>query len=106
MRIGVRLSKAAMPVTLKNPMILPKDSHISKLILRVIHQNVGHPGRNHMLSLLKAREKRYIFNNDLNSGNEEAVMTDSGNLFHSLGPATAKAQSPLLCKQDRGTSRR
>lgn len=55
LRIGGRLSKAAMRVSLKNPMILPKDSHISKLILRDIHQRVGHSGRNHMLSQLGQR---------------------------------------------------
>lgn len=44
-----------MPVSLKNPIILPKDSHISKLILRDIHHQVGHAGRGHMLSRLKER---------------------------------------------------
>ncbi|KAL0151450.1 hypothetical protein M9458_053236 [Cirrhinus mrigala] len=53
--IGGRLSKAALPVSLKNPIILPKDSHVSKLILRDIHQRVGHSGRSHMLSKLKQR---------------------------------------------------
>lgn len=56
LRIGGRLSEAAMPVSLKNPMpILPKDSHISILILHDIHQRIGHSGRNHMLSQLGQR---------------------------------------------------
>ncbi len=33
-----------------------------------------------------------VFNLDLNSANVEAVLTDNGKLFHSLGPATAKAR--------------
>lgn len=33
LRVGGQISKGSMPMELKNPMILPKDSHISKLIL-------------------------------------------------------------------------
>ena len=47
LRVGGRISKYSMPVSLKHPIILPKDSHVSKLILREIHQQVGHAGRNH-----------------------------------------------------------
>lgn len=39
-------------------MIVPKNSHISDLILCHIHQEVGHSGRNHMLS--KLRQKYWI----------------------------------------------
>lgn len=38
---------------------------------------------------LKAQEKKNAFNMDLNSANVGAVLTDSGRLFHSLGPTTA-----------------
>lgn len=55
LRIGGRLSKASMPVSLRNPIILPRDSPVSKLILRDIHHQVGHAGRNHMLSKLRQR---------------------------------------------------
>lgn len=41
-----------MPVCQKNLIILPKDSHITTLILQHIHYQVGHSGRNHMLSRL------------------------------------------------------
>ncbi|KAL3046456.1 hypothetical protein OYC64_004454 [Pagothenia borchgrevinki] len=44
-----------MPMDLKNPIILPKDSTISKLILGHIHQQIGHSGRSHMLSRLNQR---------------------------------------------------
>ena len=58
LRVGGRLSRAAMPEDAKHPAILPKDHHVSKLILEKIHQQVGHCGRNHMLSLL--RQKYWI----------------------------------------------
>lgn len=54
-RVGGRLGRAAMPVEAKHPVILAKDLHISGLILRHIHQETGHSGRNHMLSQLRQR---------------------------------------------------
>ena len=55
MRVGGRLNKTAMPMEAKNPIILPKQSHISQLILQEIHQQVGHSGRGHMLSRLRQK---------------------------------------------------
>lgn len=58
MRVGGRLSRLSMPVEVKHPIILSKDLHISELLLRHVHQEVGHGGRNHMLS--KLREKYWM----------------------------------------------
>ena len=55
LRVGGRLSRAAMPEESKHPAILAKDLHISDLILQHIHREVGHGGRNHMLSRLRQR---------------------------------------------------
>ena len=55
LRVGGRLSRSAMPDEAKHPAILAKDLHISDLILRHIHQQTGHGGRNHMLSKLRQR---------------------------------------------------
>ena len=55
LRVGGRLHKSAMPVETKHPCILPKDSHISILLLRHIHECCGHSGRNHMLSELRKK---------------------------------------------------
>ncbi len=49
------LSKMAMPTEQKHPAILPKNHHVSKLLLRHIHLEVGHSGRNFMLSQLRQR---------------------------------------------------
>lgn len=38
LRVGGRLSKAAMSDEIKHPVILAKDQHISTLILRYIHE--------------------------------------------------------------------
>ncbi len=55
LRVGGRLSKAALPEEVKFPAILPKHSHVSTLILRHIHETLGHIGRNHILSELRKR---------------------------------------------------
>ena len=55
LRVGGRLSKAALPEETKHPLILSKDQYISTLILKHIHQQVGHSGRNHTLAKLRNR---------------------------------------------------
>ncbi|XDV54607.1 hypothetical protein PO909_022856, partial [Leuciscus waleckii] len=57
-RVGGRLSRAAMPLEAKHPVILAKDQHISNLILAHVHQETGHGGQNHMLPHL--RQKYWI----------------------------------------------
>ena len=52
LRVGGRIRRMAMPTEIKHPVILPKHSHVSRLILHHIHQQVGHAGRAHMLSKL------------------------------------------------------
>ena len=55
LRVGGRLNKMALPEEVRNPVILPKGHHISTLILRTIHQKIGHGGRNHILSMLRQK---------------------------------------------------
>ena len=50
MRVGGRLSHAAMPDDCKQPAIWPKESHITKLALRHIHDVNVFAGRNHVSS--------------------------------------------------------
>lgn len=54
-RVGGRLHKPSMPLETKHPIILPKDHHVSNLILRQIHCELKHSGRNHMLSMLRQK---------------------------------------------------
>ncbi|XDV29327.1 hypothetical protein PO909_032464 [Leuciscus waleckii] len=53
LRTGGRLSRMAMPEDRKHPMVLPKHHHVSKLVLKHIHEQLGHCGRNHMLAKLR-----------------------------------------------------
>jgi len=55
LRVGGRLSKAAMPAEAKYPAILAKDLYISEILLRHIHHQTGHGGHNHMLAELRQR---------------------------------------------------
>lgn len=55
LRVGGRLSRAALPEESKRPAILNKDLHVTKLILREIHENLAHCGRNHVLSKLRTK---------------------------------------------------
>ncbi|XP_014673952.1 PREDICTED: uncharacterized protein LOC106814171 [Priapulus caudatus] len=60
LRVGGRLNKANMPAERRNPIILPKNSHVSDILLRQIHADLNHSGRNHMLAHL--REKYWLIN--------------------------------------------
>lgn len=46
LRVGGRLSRTAMPEGRKHPIILLKGQNISLLILKHIHEQTGHSGRN------------------------------------------------------------
>ncbi len=55
LRVGGRLHRSALPADAKHPVILPKNHHVSNLILRHIHQETGHSGRSYTLSKLRER---------------------------------------------------
>eukprot|EP00057_Strongylocentrotus_purpuratus_P015297 XP_011669771.1 PREDICTED: uncharacterized protein LOC580205 [Strongylocentrotus purpuratus] len=57
-RVGGRLERSALPLEAKHPVVLPKGSHVSDLILRDVHVKAGHSGRNYVLSVL--REKYWM----------------------------------------------
>lgn len=53
LRVGGRSHQSALPADAKHPVILPKNHHVSTLILRYTHQETGHSGRNYTLSRLR-----------------------------------------------------
>ena len=55
-----RLRYAHIPQNAKHQLIIPKNHHISTLIIRDIHQRVHHQGRNHVLAEL--RQKFWVIN--------------------------------------------
>jgi hypothetical protein len=52
-RVGGRLDQSTLEYDARHPVIMPKDSPVSKLILEQTHKDVGHLGRNSMLSKLR-----------------------------------------------------
>ena len=58
LRVGGRLSNADISEDSKHPVILPRKSHVTTLIIRHAHEQLGHVGRGHVLSRL--REKYWI----------------------------------------------
>ena len=58
LRVGGRLVRMECSDVAKHPALLPYRSHVTRLIIRGIHENTGHIGRNHVMSLL--REKYWV----------------------------------------------
>ena len=52
-RVGGRIRNASLPLDAIHPMILPKEHHVSALIVRYNHQILGHAGREHVLSFVR-----------------------------------------------------
>lgn len=55
LRVGGRLTRGSLPEDTKHPLLLTKDQHVAALILKDLHQQLGHSGLNHMLSALRRR---------------------------------------------------
>lgn len=59
LRVGGRLSRADdLPEETRHPIILPRKSHVTNLIIRHAHERLAHAGRGHTLA--KLREKYWI----------------------------------------------
>ncbi|XP_071094613.1 uncharacterized protein [Haliotis cracherodii] len=53
--VGGKLRAAPVPVESKHNMILPRDNHITTLIVRHYHEVCGHSGKEYVLSLIRRR---------------------------------------------------
>lgn len=53
-RVGGRLSLATLHPHVKHPAILPKNSHISALLVKHFHERIYHQGRGMTLNELRA----------------------------------------------------
>ena len=58
LRVGGRLNNADIPQESKHPIILPRKSNVTTLIIRQAHERLGHAGRGHVLARL--REKYWV----------------------------------------------
>lgn len=54
MRVGGRLKRASAPHDFRQPIILPQDSVITRLILAHYHEKTQHQGRGQTLNELRA----------------------------------------------------
>ena len=55
LRVGGRLRCALLPQDAKHQIILPKNHHVTNLIVRHFHLLSGHAGREYVLSLLRGK---------------------------------------------------
>ena len=55
LRVGGRVRRANLPDNTKHPIILPNKHHTTTIIIRYEHENLGHAGRNHVLSNLRTK---------------------------------------------------
>lgn len=55
LRVGGRLRRASLPQDAKHQIILPKNHHVTNLIVRHYHLVSGHSGREYVLSLLRGK---------------------------------------------------
>ena len=53
LRVGGRISRAPISPDAMNPMILPKNHHVTTILLRYVHEINGHCGVEQVLSLLR-----------------------------------------------------
>ena len=124
LRVGGRLSKLAMPEETKHPVILPKNHHVSRLILENVHRQIGHCGRNYMLSVLRQKYwipcanalSRKIINDCVkcrrlrgNVGEQKMADLPSDRITPDLPPFTKVGVDyfgPIEVKKGRGTIKR
>jgi hypothetical protein len=55
LRVRGRLSDSSLPFESKHPVLLPRRHFITQLIIRDAHARLGHAGRGHVLSALRAK---------------------------------------------------
>ena len=55
LRDGGRLGRAALPENSKHQIIIPKNSHLARLIVYHFHEKSAHSGREYVLFLLRER---------------------------------------------------
>ncbi|XP_023816942.1 uncharacterized protein LOC111948389 [Oryzias latipes] len=54
LRVGGRLSQSTLHPNIKHPVILPKNSHLSRLLIKHFHERVRHQGRGMTTNHLRA----------------------------------------------------
>ena len=60
LKVNGRLKHSNLPTELKHPIVLPSDHHITQIMIRDIHENSLHSGRDHTLAISR---KNYLIIN-------------------------------------------
>ena len=55
LRVGGRLCNASLPSESKSQIILPKDDHVTRLIIYEYHSICGHSGREQVLAMIRQK---------------------------------------------------
>ena len=55
LRVGGRLKHADIPDQVKHPVILPKNSHITNLVVKCYHERINHQGKGMTLNEIRSR---------------------------------------------------
>lgn len=55
LRVGGRLGRAELSPETAHPIILPYKNHVTTLIIRHLHRQLGHVGRNHVIAAIRER---------------------------------------------------
>ncbi len=58
LRVGSRLNRAELSPETAHPIILPYKNHVTTFIIRHLHRQLGHVGRNHVIAAI--REKYWV----------------------------------------------
>ena len=52
-RVGGRIRHSSFPYSLKHPIVLPHKGTVTNLLIKNAHAQLGHAGREHVLSFLR-----------------------------------------------------
>ena len=81
-RVGGRLSRANIPEHTKHPILLPKKSHVTMLIIKHVHIQLAHAGRNHVISKLREHYWIISINSDTTSTHVYGVVVSEDHVKH------------------------
>ena len=54
LRVGGRLRRSSMPFDVKHPIILPRNSHVTNLIIQHYHEKIAHQGRGFTINEIRS----------------------------------------------------
>ena len=60
LRVGGRTKKSTLEYELKHPVLLPREGHITSVIMRYYHEKVAHAGRGITINELRSQGHRII----------------------------------------------